>query len=445
MSNIVLKPQLRQELRLTPQLLQSMKLLQMNSQELVEYLNQVREENPLIEHEEPQELRREYEALRSKASWLDAGVRIVGGPSGMEWPAAERGRRDWEAESLEVFLVDQLERLHLDKGKLALCRYLARMVDEDGYLSPEDLESLPEKLPKKLVAEALETVQSLDPSGVGARDLSECLVLQLRRSGGSDLAIRIAEDFLPQLGRQHLGAIAKALGVSVAEVRRAEERIASLEPHPGRAFRTEEEVLYVRPDVFIVEVEGELKVVLNEYYLPRITISDYYARLLRESPEKETREYLKEKMQQARGVINGLERRGGTVRRCAERVLEVQRGFFEGRTRELSPMNLASLAQELELHPSTVTRAIRGKYLQCRQGTYPLRYFFSGAVGEAGPSQQAVKQKLLVLIRDEDKAHPLSDQAICEALSTQGVQVARRTVAKYRIALGIPSSTARKK
>ena len=445
MSDIVLKPQLRQELRLTPQLMQSMKLLQMNSQELVEYLNQVREENPLIEHEESQELRREYEALRGKASWLDAGLRSVGSSSGEEGRTAERGRRDRETESLEAFLLDQLDRLRLEKGKLALCRYLAQMVDEDGYLSPEDLESLPAKLPQRMVQEALETIQSLDPPGVGARDLSECLALQLRRNGGSALAVRIAEDFLPQLGRHHFAAIAKALGVSVEEVKAAEEAIAALELHPGRAFQVEEETLYVRPDVFIVEVDGELKVMLNEYYLPRITISDYYARLLKESEEKETRAYLKEKMQQAQWVISGLERRGGTVRRCAERVLEAQRGFFEGRTGELSPMSLASLAQELELHPSTVTRAIRGKYLQCRQGTYPLRYFFSGAVGEEGPSQQAVKQKLMVLIRDEDKARPLSDQAICDALSAQGVQVARRTVAKYRIALGIPSSAARRK
>ncbi|MCI9376565.1 MAG: RNA polymerase sigma-54 factor, partial [Oscillibacter sp.] len=203
--------------------------------------------------------------------------------------------------------------------------------------------------------------------------------------------------------------------------------------------------VYVRPDVFVMEQEGELKVVLNDFYLPKLSINSYYARLLKDSDEKETKDYLREKLQQARWVLNSLDRRGSTLRRCAEAVLEAQRPFFAGKTGELLPLSLSALSDEMELHPSTISRAVRDKYLQCRQGTYPLRYFFSRAVGIQGPSRQAVKQKLLLLVKDENPRRPLSDQRLCELLAENGVQVARRTVAKYRMELGIASSSARKR
>ena len=319
------------------------------------------------------------------------------------------------------------------------------MVDEDGYLAVEDLESLAEmKIPQPLIDQALETVQGLEPAGVGARNLSECLLLQLARQAHvSPAVLDIAARFLPELGRKHYGPICKELGLTMEAVQAAEKIISSLEPHPGRAFQPAEPTVYIRPDIFIVELEGEWKAILNEYYLPHVSISDYYTRLLKESAEKETKEYLQQKMQQAKWLLNSLERRGSTLRRCADAILEAQRPFFTGETTELAPMGLSSLADALELHPSTVSRATRGKYLQCRQGTYPLRYFFSRAVG-GGPSRQAIKQKLLVLVRNEDPRHPLSDQALCQLLSSGGVAIARRTVAKYRMELGIGSSTVRK-
>ena len=236
----------------------------------------------------------------------------------------------------------------------------------------------------------------------------------------------------------------RALHLTMEEVQAAEAIIAGLEPHPGRAFSPEEPTVYVRPDIFIAELDGELKVLLNEYYLPRVSVSTYYARLLQESTDKETRDYLRQKMQQAKWLLNSLERRGSTLRRCAEAILEAQRAFFSGTSSALAPMNLSALAESLGLHPSTISRATHGKYLQCRQGTYPLRYFFSPAVG--GCSAQAVRQRMLSLNpREEDPRRPLSDQQLCQQLAEEGVPVARRTVAKYRIALGILSSGARKR
>ncbi|WP_455582734.1 RNA polymerase factor sigma-54 [Dysosmobacter sp.] len=446
MSLVSLKTELRQDLKLTPQLLQSMEILQMNSQELLEYLNKVSEENPLVEQEDSPSLRSAYEELRQKASWIDGGLH--GGTFAHEDSyVPERGAADREMESLTAFLCDQLDRRHLPKPLLALSRYIAELVDEDGWLTQEDLDGLLDlKIPQALIDQALAAVQSLDPAGVGARDLSECLLLQLARQDHVCPAVMdIVTRFLPELSRKHYGPISRELGLTVEEIQAAEKVISSLEPHPGRAFQPAEPTVYVRPDIFIVELDGEWKVMLNEYYLPRVSISDYYARLLKESDEKETKEYLQQKMQQAKWLLNSLERRGSTLRSCAEAILNAQRAFFSGVTAELAPMSLSSLAEALGVHPSTVSRATKGKFLQCRQGTYPLRYFFSRAVGQQGPSQQAVKRKLLELVRDEDPSHPLSDQRLCQLLSVQGIQVARRTVAKYRLELGLRSSTARKR
>ena len=445
MSLVTLKAELRQELKLTPQLLQSMQVLQMNSQELLEYLGKLSEENPLIEQEDSPALRGTYEELRQKASWIDAGLH--GGTFAHEDSSMpERGAVDRETESLSAFLCDQLDRKRLPKPLLALCKYLAELVDEDGWLSQDDLDGLLDlKIPQTLIDQALETVQNLDPAGVCARDLSECLVLQLKRQGAAPEVMEIAARFLPELGRKHYGPISRELGLTIEEIQAAEKVIASLDPHPGQAFQAAEPTVYVRPDVFIIELDGELQVVLNEYYLPRVSISDYYTRLLRESDEKETRVYLQRKMQQAKWLLNSLERRGSTLRSCAQAILDTQRPFFAGQTGELAPMKLTSLAEQLGVHPSTISRTARGKYLQCRQGTYPLRYFFSRAVSEQGPSQQAVKRKLLELVKAEDPKRPLSDQKLVELLDAQGIQLARRTVAKYRLELGLGSSTARKR
>ena len=347
----------------------------------------------------------------------------------------EPGAPDRELDSLSAFLCDQLERKRLSKPLLALSKYLAEMVDEDGYLAQEDLDGLAEmKIPQAMVEQALDLLQSLEPAGVGARDLSECLVLQLsRQKKAVPYAMDIAARFLTELSRKHYGPISKALGITVPEIQAAE-----------KAFQPAEPTVYARPDVFIVELEGELRVMLNEYYLPRISINGYYSDLARESDDPEARTYLKEKLRQTKWLLESLERRGSTLRRCAQAVLDTQRAFFEGRTTELAPMSLSSLAEILELHPSTVSRAVRDKFLQCRQGTYPLRYFFSRSVGQQGMSRQAVKQRLVLHLKDEDPAHPLSDQTLCKLLEQEGIPLARRTVAKYRSELGIGSSTARR-
>lgn len=439
MNSLSLTPELRQQL--TPRLLQSMRILQMNAQELTGYLNQAAQENPLLEPACGDSLRGAYEALRRRASWID------GGPALRCPESPERGGTDRETESLAAFLRDQLERRHLSRPLLALTEYLTELLDGDGYLAAEDLAALEAlDIPQTLIRQAVETLQSLEPAGVGAENLSQCLCLQLRRRKDCPPAApEIAARFLPELGRRHYGPISRALGLSVSEIQAAEAVISSLDPHPGRAFQAAEpSAVYVRPDVFLLEQEGEWTAVVNEYDLPRFCLNGYYLRLLETAEDQETRGYLRQKLQQATWLLHCVERRGSTLRRCAEAIGEAQRPFFLGQTTELAPMNLSALSQQLELHPSTISRAIRDKYLQCRLGTYPMRYFFNRAVGGQGASRQGVKQRLLLLIRLENPRRPLSDQRLCELLAEDGSRIARRTVAKYRWELGIPSSAARK-
>ncbi|MBR3641534.1 MAG: hypothetical protein IKN53_05850, partial [Oscillibacter sp.] len=359
---------------------------------LLEYLGKLSEENPVLEQSPAPELLRAYAQLRQRAAWIDGGA--FGATFAHGEVNEEVGVTDRELESLQAFLRDQLERLHLPERLLLLCKYLAELVDEDGYLAQEDLDDLHNlRVPEELIEQGLATIQSLEPAGIGARTLSECLLLQLRRRDEPvPYAEEIAERFLDKLGRGHDGPILKALNITPAQLRAAEAAIAELESRPGRAFEVAEPTVYVRPDVFVVELDGELQVILNEYYLPRITVSPYYRELAKSSDERETRDYLNGKLRQAKWLLDSLSRRGSTLKRCAQAILDAQRPFFEGKSSELVPMKLSSLAADLRLNPSTISRAVGGKYLQCRQGTYPMRYFFSRAVAGGGSSRQAVKQ-----------------------------------------------------
>ncbi|MBQ6207814.1 MAG: RNA polymerase factor sigma-54 [Oscillospiraceae bacterium] len=437
------KTEFRQQLKLSPRLMQSMEILRMNADELTEYLNRVSEENPVMEREENGDLLREWEALRRQASWLDDGpTRISGGGT-----LSERGAVDRETESLGAFLRDQLARLRLPGPLSALCGYLIEMLDDDGYLETADIESVRELgVPEELLQEALRTLRGLEPAGIGACDLSERICLQLERQEGVPAyVLMIARDFLPELGQRRYGPICKALGVSKREAQDAAEFIASLNPRPAQGFASAESTRFVRPDIFVIRDGETLRVILNECAPPRFRLSADYERLLRESDDPDTRDYLREKTRQAKWILDSLERRGTTLRRCAETLVTRQRAFFMEKTAALVPMKLLSLAEELSLHPSTVSRAVRGKYLQCRRGTYPLRFFFSPAAGGAEISRQSVKLRLAELVRREDPRRPWSDEKLRELLSADGAEISRRTVAKYRMECGIPSSTARKR
>jgi len=428
---------LRQELHLTAQLLQSMEVLQMNAQELLDYLNRAVEENPLLERQETAQRRREYLQLCRRIDWLGEPAAVSASP--------RSAGEDWEKDSLSAFLRDQLARLSPEEPLASLCAYLSELVDENGYLPAEELAAvLKMGVPEPLLRRGVALLQTLEPAGVAAEDLADCLTLQLRRRKGDHrLAEQIVNSSLDRLGRRQYGAIARALGVSEREVRAAAEVISALEPRPGRAFGDRyEHTAYVRPDLFVVLLDGKWQVLSNDYYLPRLQLSEQYAALLREG-DRETKAYLRERLQKAKETLSALEKRQTTLRRCGEVILQHQTAFFTGEGADLQPMSLRQLAQALELHPSTVSRALRDKYLQCARGTYPIRYFFPPPSG--GASRQSVQRRLAELIGGEDPLHPLSDEKLSALLQAQGLRVQRRTVAKYRAQLNIPAASGRKR
>ena len=283
---------------------------------------------------------------------------------------------------------------------------------------------------------------------MGARDLRECLLIQLKQKGASGLACRIAEDFLSELAKNRLGYIAKKLEASEEDVRAATEEIRDCEPKPGSGFFSGRPVEYVVPDVLVERERDELTVLLNGFAAPRLRLSYSYVRLLRQGAGAETEEYIAKKLKQAEWALQCIAKRESTLKQTAAEIVERQKEFFLRMDGQLRPLRMADVAQSMGVHESTVSRAVKDKYLQCDKGVFPLAAFFSTALSTDGAdavSADSVKQRLRALIEQEDKAKPLSDRELTERLQGEGVQISRRTVAKYREGMGIAGAAGRKR
>lgn len=432
---------LAQTLKLSPTLLQSMHILQMNTQELSDYLHDLALENPAMEYDEGPGTGPSWEEFSSRVPWLadtPASTRTGEVP-------AEPGIAADASDSLEVLLRDQLARLSLSPALLALCQYLADSLDPKGRLDPADLEGLAQAgVPADLLDQALATLQGLDPPGIGARSLSECLALQLRRlPGDHSLALRLC-DHLDALAREAFPALARQLHVSEEALRAAAETIRSLDPDPVGDLAPAAPIQYVRPDAWVAEVDGVLQVFVNQWDLPRFSLSRDYRHMAQTEGATEAADYLRQKIQQAQWVLQCVRRRQATLEGCLTALVAAQEAFFLGRQETPGPLLRRELADRLEVHPSTVTRTLQHKYIQCRQGLFPAAYFFSRKTG-GDWSEQAVKARIARLIQEEDPARPLSDQALTQRLEAEGIRLARRTAAKYRQALGIPPSSRRRR
>jgi RNA polymerase sigma-54 factor len=435
---------MEQSQRLSPQLVQYMRILQMNTQELREYLNELYQENPALELDAPGEEPLQEERLDRLGSAAQ--------PGGFDHRTLEDGLdrlndlpdRQGEAE-LEEALRAQLGQLSPELGQAV--ELIITSLNPSGWLSTS-LELLAEEtgLSLSLLKEGLNLVQSLEPKGVGARNLEECLLLQLRAKGeDTPLACAIVEHYLNALAKSHYSQIARATGASLEDVRAACRTIRGLNPKPGSGFGSGETTSYVVPDLLAVQFEDHVELVLNDRDLPHGRINDYYRELLQTTQDDEVKAYLTEKIHQVQWVLHSVEQRRSTLISCAQVILRKQAGFFRKGLGHLIPMTLEDVAEELNLHPTTVSRAIRGKYIQCAGGIFQLSSFFSRSASretgqEATPDQ--VKAALRTLV--ETETTPLSDQQLSEMLATQGCAVSRRTVAKYREELGIPSSFERK-
>ena len=425
---------LKQHQKLSPTTIQLISILQMNTVELQSYIESEIQENPMFELEELPVHDVGFYAPRRNAL-KDNTLSLE------NYSRAEREM----PRSLYQDICIQLETLKGRKQYIPTAKLLAGLLDDRGYLSDEDFETVCNFNGKENAEEALKILQRLSPAGIGARSLSECLLIQLiRMPQNTDLEIEIAKSHLELMSKGHYSRISKLTGASLSKVQKACAVIRTLDPKPGNMYAQNNQINYVIPDIYLDE-SGKLS--LNIRHVPKLNYNNYYLELLKDSYDQELSEYLQKKLQQAEQLIGNLHRRGTTILRCAEAIVQYQSPFFDSQGKHsLLPMTQAQLAELTELSESTVSRTINGKYIQCPFGIFPLNHFFSTAlnIGEQNISNTDVKERIRLLIDTEDKFSPLSDQDIADQLSADGIAVSRRTVAKYRHQLNIPGTYIRK-
>nr|WP_294681111.1 RNA polymerase factor sigma-54 [uncultured Anaerotignum sp.] len=448
--------QMQQKQILSQRMQQSVEILQMNTVTLSEYIREFAEENPLVEwNEEETPLREEKDALLQRLEWLEEADEQNRGLYRMEHEQEESERENSafgkkEGQSLREFLLFQINTQEIPAGHKAVLRFLAESTAESGYLEKDAIEMMMEKYPmkKSTAARILTEFQALEPSGVGARDLRECLLIQLKRKNASALSVKVTRNYLDELAKNRLSYIAKAEKVSMERLMRALEEIRSCQPKPGSGFVGEGNVEYVVPDVLVERRGEELIVTTNRTGMPRLHISHSYVKLLREKADAQTEEYISEQLKRAEWALQCITKRESTLQQVVEAIVQRQRRFFLEPQGQLVPLRLVDIAEQLDIHESTVSRAVKEKYLQCERGVFPLHTFFSKAMtsAEAGTdvSADSIKNRLCAIIEDEDKAKPLSDRELTERLMAEGIQISRRTVAKYREAIGIAGASGRK-
>ncbi len=464
-----LSARLSQKLILTPSLQQAIKLLPMTTIELAELLNQEMIENPMLEEsleETPvQEAVAEADPVPEKTdekgdTWDDADYEYFFGDY------LNDGYRPKQA--YEVRELPPIENALSNKGSLAdhlewqlslqttdpLIRAIGEAIigniDDDGMLvaSVSEIADLG-PWPVASVEKALEHLQAFDPIGVGARDLQECLLLQLRAHGlGGTPVETLVRDHLPLLQNHRVPELAKALGLSHEEIKTYLEVVRHLDPKPGSRY-TPAESHYVIPDVYIIKTEDGYRAVLNEEGLPQLRISPVYRRLLDKGGESsdETRAYVKDKFRSALWLLKSVDQRQKTIIKVATSIITFQSEFLDKGIEHLRPLVLRDVANDIGMHESTVSRVVNNKYMHTPQGVYEMKYFFHSGISSSygeNVSSVTIKQRIKKIIEGEDAKRPMSDSKIMNLLQKEGLMLARRTIAKYREELRIPTSNQRK-
>lgn len=345
-----------------------------------------------------------------------------------------------EEPGLQDVLVAQLRQLDdVDARCREVCEQVIGSIDDTGYLRTHTSDiAIAATADVSEVRKALSIVQGFDPPGVGARDLRECLLLQLERKGKKGTLIyRVVDEYLDEIGRNQIPKVARALRVSSAQLYEVLEGIRKLNPHPGSLVTPAKAGDFVYPEAFIEgDNNGGWQVRLNRDYTPRLRISPYYLKVLEDpSTSKEVKSYIREKMANSKLLLRAIDQRQSTIEEIANSLLVFQRGFFDHGVEHMRPLVMSEVADDIGVHETTVSRAIANKYVQTPHGLFPFRHFFStGYRADGGEmvSSHGIKQKLQALVSSEDPRKPLSDQKLAELLKEQGFKVARRTVAKYR-------------
>jgi RNA polymerase sigma-54 factor len=447
-----------QRLNLTPELVQSIKILQQNSVELENYIQEELMSNPMLElsDNQPDFSREEKD---NRFDWTEhAKERSYDDLSSRRLTESEKGDYNYEQfvkarYSLYDFLHMQLTLIPgLDPKTRKIAEYIIDSLNPWGYRTERATEiAVKLDCEHDEVMKAIHVVQSLEPAGVGAKSLQEALMLQLKRMGEyNEVFADIITNHLQNIANNRIQMIAKALNLSLDETNEYCDELRSLDPKPGVRYGKNDENSYIKPDVYVKEDRGKYLIFANEKITPLLNTSPYYEKLLAEAAgDEETTEYIKSKMNSAVWLIKGIDQRRRTIQKVAEAIVAHQQDFFKKGSSALRPMTLSDIAEELDIHESTVSRAVNGKYMQTPRGLFEMKFFFSGSVsGSTGDdmSQEAARQAIKEIVANEDPKKPLSDEKIKEKLYTEHkIDIARRTVAKYREQLGIPGTSKRKK
>lgn len=443
-----------QKLSMTPELIQAIQILQYNNQELNEYIDKELLENPILESEYHKESDTEIDidSLRDQLIQADENVEAY---------------KQWESHStsdeysyenfvafnytLTEFLIEQLHFSSLKGQDAEIGRYIIENIDDNGYLSMS-LEEICSVLDVDLDSceRVLDLIHTFEPSGVGARDLNECLIIQLASLGElTDEIEFIISNRLKDLADNKYALISKDMGISIAEVQGIADLIKTLEPKPGRGFDSDNSIKYIIPDIYVEETNGEYVVSANDGSTPSLHISSYYNSLTEEAKlDKELSNYLNNRFNSAMWLMKSIEQRKKTIYNVASAIVQFQNDFFAKGERFLKPLTLKQIAETVGVHESTVSRAINGKYMQCPRGVFELKYFFTGGIlneDGSGVSSNSIKSMIKEFVDAEDDKKPLSDSKISEMLHEKGIDISRRTVAKYRDDIGILPSSKRRR
>ena len=481
-----------QSLALTPQLQQSIRLLQLSSQELNQELETILQENPLLERTDKNDdgsenvsqftstdfstkdsistsntSQKNEDASAESSENVSLSDDYFGGATSHRWE--ESGNQDDDndytfqeavAPTLRDHLISQIKLMPLSERDQNLSMFLVDAINEDGYLE-QSLDELAELLSTELEIDILELqtalkhIQHLDPPGVGARNLSECLLLQLgllpqdvlqENKSTFELASQIAEHHLPALASRDYVKLKKALRCDDASIRSAQHMLKNLNPRPGSDFTKLAAGHYIQHEIVVKKVKSHWQASLNDEVVPKLRINKLYADILKRNRDS-SNQYLNSQMQEAKWMIKNIEQRFSTILRVSQAIIEQQSNFFEHGEIAMRPLVLREIADELGLHESTVSRVTTRKYMLTPRGIYELKYFFGSHVAtDSGGACSATAIRALIkqMVAEENPKKPLSDNQLTEVLSKQGIVVARRTIAKYRESLNIPAANQRK-
>lgn len=452
--NFDLKLTMEQKLIMTQEMQLSVKLLQMSSYELQEYVEKEIEENPIIDVKDITETKMADTSLKDYKKL----VKYLEFDNYSHKDYDKQQNEDVSPflfisgkKTLKEYLNDQLIDMKEDNETETICRYIIENIDARGYLC-ESIQNIALKLKisKEKVQDALSIVQSFEPDGIGARDLKECLKLQAAKKGMTDENIyTIIDNYLEYLAENRYAQLSKILGIDSKKAQEYGDFIKSLQPKPSRGFYTGEETKYIIPDAYIKKLDDKYYIIMNDDVTPKLTINSTYKNIILNDGKDETAEYVKEKLNSAEFLIKSIEHRRNTVYRVLEKIVELQKDYFDYGDGYLKPMTLKQISEDLGIHESTVSRAIREKYIYTSRGTLRIKDLFTASIctpsSKEGISSKTVKKEIEELIGREDKHSPLSDQAICNILNESGMNISRRTVAKYREESGIKSSGGRKR